>query len=177
MPQVCTICKVLKDESEFNQIKRNNEVRLAKSCRESNSKKSEEKRKALESTYQHLWIWEDGSKIKDLLEVVDDHKRDTCHKCGKEKSVKWFVIYGSKYNPKLSTVCKICNNCCRLENERRKRGEFKEEWYWNRHLIRRYRWGTCLVKTSDVIIFCIDKMTTLKWPTFCPQNLTLALMV
>ena len=35
MPQVCTIRKVLKDELEFNQIKRNNEVmRLAKSCME-----------------------------------------------------------------------------------------------------------------------------------------------
>ena len=33
------MCKVFKDESEFNQIKRNNEVRLAKSCRECNSKK------------------------------------------------------------------------------------------------------------------------------------------
>ena len=46
MPQVCTMCKVFKDESEFNQMKRKNEVRLVKSCRECNSKKSEEKRKA-----------------------------------------------------------------------------------------------------------------------------------
>ena len=28
---------------------------------------------------------------------------------------------------------------CRKKNERRKRGEFKEEWYWNGHLIRRPR--------------------------------------
>ena len=55
MPQVCTICKVLKDESEFNHIKRNYEVRLPKSCRECNLKKSVEKRRALETTYQHLW--------------------------------------------------------------------------------------------------------------------------
>ena len=47
MPQACTMCWVLKDESEFNQIKRNNEVRLAKSCRECNSKKHEEKNKGL----------------------------------------------------------------------------------------------------------------------------------
>ena len=127
MLQVCTMCKVLKDESEFNQIKRNNEVRLAKSCRECNSKKSEEKRKALELTYQHLWIGEDGSKITDPWEVVDDHKRHTCNKCKKEKSVKEFVIYGSKYKPKLSKVCKRCNDYRRFENERPKRGEFKKE--------------------------------------------------
>ena len=139
MPQVCTMCKVLKDKSEFNQINRNNEVRLAKSCRECNSKKSEGKRKALESTYQHLWIREDGSKITDPWEVVDDHKRHTCDKCRKEKSVKEFVIYGSKCNPKLFKTCKRCNDYRRFENERRKRGEFKEEWYWNGHLIRRYR--------------------------------------
>ena len=65
MPQACTICKVLKDESEFNQIKRTNEVRLAKSCREYNSKKYEEEKKALELEYQHLWIREDDSKITD----------------------------------------------------------------------------------------------------------------
>ena len=35
------MCKVLKDESEFNEIKRNNEVRLAKSCKQCNSKKYE----------------------------------------------------------------------------------------------------------------------------------------
>ena len=39
--------KVLKDESEFNQIKRNDEVRLARSCRECNSKKYEEKKEGL----------------------------------------------------------------------------------------------------------------------------------
>ena len=87
----------------------------------------------MESTYQHLWIREDGSKITDPWEVVDDHKRHTGDKCGKEKSVKEFVIYGSKYNPKLSKVCKICNDYHRFESE------FKEEWYWNGHLIRRYR--------------------------------------
>ena len=138
MPQVCTMCKLLKDESEFNQIKRNNEVRLAKSCRECNLKKSEEKRRALGSTYQHMWIREDGSKITDPWGIVDDHKDHTCDKCRKEKSMKEFVIYGSKYNPKLSKVCKVCNGYRRFENERRNRGEYKEEWYWNRHLIRRY---------------------------------------
>ena len=70
MSKVYTMCKVLKDESEFNQIKRNNEVRLAKSCRESNFKKSEEKRRTLELTYQHLWIREDGSKITDPWGVL-----------------------------------------------------------------------------------------------------------
>ena len=65
MPQASTMRKVLKDESEFNQIKGNNEVRLAKSCMECNLKKYEEKRRALELTYQHQWTREDGSKITD----------------------------------------------------------------------------------------------------------------
>ena len=82
----------------------------------------------MELTYQHLCIREDGSKITDPWEVVDDHKRHTCDKCRKEKSVKEFVIYGSKYNPELSKVCKICNDYYRFENEGHKRGEFKEEW-------------------------------------------------
>ena len=51
------------------------------------------------------------------------------------KSVKEFVICGSKCNPKLSKVCKRCNDYRRFENERRERGEFKEEWYWNEYLI------------------------------------------
>ena len=125
MLQVCTICRVLKDESEFNKIKRNKEVRQAKSCRECNSKKSEEKSKILESTYQHLWIREDGSKITDLWEVVDDHKCHTYEKCGKEISKKEFVMCGSKHNPKLSKLCKICNDYRRFQNERRKRGDLK----------------------------------------------------
>ena len=49
MPQICTIYKIVKDESKFNQIERNKEVRPTKSCNKCNSKKSEEKRKALES--------------------------------------------------------------------------------------------------------------------------------
>ena len=47
----------------------------------------------------------------------------------KEKSVKEFVIYGSKYNLKLTKVCKRCNGYRRFQNERRKEGEYKEEWY------------------------------------------------
>ena len=60
MPQVCTMCTVFKNEPEFDQIKRKNEVRLAKSCSDYNFKKYEEKRKALKSTYQQLWIREDN---------------------------------------------------------------------------------------------------------------------
>ena len=85
MRQTCTICKVLKDESEFNQIKRNKEGRLAKSCRECNLKKYQEKKRALELEYQHLWIREDGSKITDPWEIVDDHKDHTCDVYRKEK--------------------------------------------------------------------------------------------
>ena len=44
-------------------LKRNKEVTLAKSCRECNLKTYEEKKRALELEYQHLWIREDGSKI------------------------------------------------------------------------------------------------------------------
>ena len=149
MTQACTTYEFLKDKSEFNQIKRNNDVRLEKSCKESNLKKYEEKRRALETTNQHLWAREDGSKLTDKWEIVDDHKDHTCDKCRKEKSVTEFVIYGSKYNPKLSKVCRVCNGHRRFENERCKRGEFKEGWYWNGHLIRRYRYGICLVKASD----------------------------
>ena len=72
-------------------------------------------------------------------EIADNHKDHSCDKCRKEKSVKEFVIYGSKYNPNISMICRVCNGYCRFENERRKRGEFKEEWYWNGHLMRRYR--------------------------------------
>ena len=137
MSQACTMCKFLKDESGFNQIKRNNKVRLAKSCKECNSKKYEEKKNALELAYQHLWIREDGSRITDPWEIVDDHKDHTCDKCRTEKSVREFVIYGSKYNPKLSKACRVCNGHRRFENETRKGGEYKKEWYWNGHLIRR----------------------------------------
>ena len=129
MPQVCTMCKVLKDESEFNQVKRNNEVRLAKSCRQCNSKKYAEKRKTLESTYQHVWIREDGSKITDSWEIVDDHKDHTCYKC--RKSVKKFVMYGSKYSPKLSKACRVCNGYRRFENERRT-GRMVLEWAFDK---------------------------------------------
>ena len=67
------MCKVLKDESEFNQIKRNSEVNLAKPCREYNLKKYEEKRRALELTHQHLWTRQDDSKITDRWEIVENH--------------------------------------------------------------------------------------------------------
>ena len=49
-------------------------MRLAKSCRQCNFKKYEEKGRALELTYQHLWTREYGSKITDLWEIVDDDK-------------------------------------------------------------------------------------------------------
>ena len=74
MTQACSTYEFLKDKSEFNQIKRNNDVRLEKSCKESNLKKYEEKRRALETTNQHLWAREDGSKLTDKWEIVDDHK-------------------------------------------------------------------------------------------------------
>ena len=42
------------------------------------------------------------------------------------------MICGSKYNPKLSKVCKICNNSLRKGVGR---VEFKNEWYKNWHLM------------------------------------------
>ena len=125
MPQECNICKVIKDESEFSWLNRNKGVQGSKSCRECNSKKYEEKTRALESTYQHLWIREDGSKIADPWEIVDDRKRHTCDKCRKQNSVKEFVIYDSKYNSKLSKVCKICNDYRRKENKNAKEVSLK----------------------------------------------------
>ena len=60
-------------------------MRLGKSCSGSNSKKYEEKKKALELAYQHLWIREDGSKIADPWDIVDDHKD---HNAGKKNQSK-----------------------------------------------------------------------------------------
>ena len=59
---------------------------LCRECRECNSKKYEAEKKALESTYKHLWIREDGSKITDPWEIVDDLKHDTCYKSRKKAS-------------------------------------------------------------------------------------------
>ena len=75
---------------------------------------------------------EDVSKITDPMKNVDDHKDHTCDVCRKEKSVKEFVIYGLKYNPKLSKACRVCNGYPRfqnekLRNEKRKKGEYKKE--------------------------------------------------
>ena len=67
------------------------------------------KKRVMELEYQHLWIREDGSKITGPWEIVDDHKNNTCIICRKEKSVKEFVIYGSKYIPKLSKAYRVCN--------------------------------------------------------------------
>ena len=43
MPQICTIYKIVKDESKFNQIERNKEVRPTKSSKECNSKNQKKK--------------------------------------------------------------------------------------------------------------------------------------
>ena len=86
---------------------------------------------------------EDGSKITDLWEIADDHKDHTCDVCRKEKSVKEFVIYGSKYNPKLPKACRVCNGYRRFQNEirneRRKKGEYIKEWRWNGYLQKMFK--------------------------------------
>ena len=42
-----------------------------------------------------------------------------------------------KINQKLCKTCKICIDYRRKEDERRKKGELKDEWNWNGHLLRR----------------------------------------
>ena len=81
----------------------------------------------MEVKCQPLWIRKDGSKITDPWEIADDHKLHNCAKCRKEKVVWEFVIYGSRYNPKLSKTSKVCIDYHRKEDESCKRGEFKEE--------------------------------------------------
>ena len=132
MPQKCSICKITKIDADFSLLKRKGNEVLAKSCKECNFEKSSEQKRARELKYQHLWTREDGSKITDPWEVVDDHKIHTCKACNIDKSVQEFVIFGSKYNPKLSMTCKTCLDVLTEEVERRKRGDFKKrmdlEW-------------------------------------------------
>ena len=73
----------------------------------------------------------DGNKI--TWEIADDHKHN-CLKCRKGKVIEEFVIYGSRYKSKLSKKCKICIDYHRKEDEKCKKGEFKDEWNWNGHL-------------------------------------------
>ena len=86
---------------------------------------------------------EDGSKITDPWEIADDEKDHACDACRKEKSVKEFVIYGSKYNPKLHKACRVCNGYRRFQNEirneRHKKGEYKQEWRWNGYLQKMFK--------------------------------------
>ena len=76
MPQICL-------KKTFNQLKRNKdkELVLTKSC-------IKIKKKALELTYQHLWIRKDGSKIIDSREVLEDYKCRKCIKSRKEKNAR-----------------------------------------------------------------------------------------
>ena len=37
----------------------------------------------------------------------------------------------------MSKTCKICIDYLRKEDERRKWGEFKDKWHWNKHSISR----------------------------------------
>ena len=98
---------------------------------------------------------EDVSKITDPMKNVDDHKDHTCDVCRKEKSVKEFVIYGLKYNPKLSKACRVCNGYPRFKMKKyamknvRKVSIKKNSagmGIYRRWLS--YRRGVCLVKVS-----------------------------
>ena len=135
MPQKYHICKIIKDESAFNQPKRKTMEWLSKSCKNWELGMCENKKKTL-LTYQHLWARKDVSKIINSLKIVDDYKH-ICVKDRKEKVVREFVIYGSKYNPNTSRTSKVCNDYREKEDKKRIRNEFIDEWYWNGHLKRR----------------------------------------
>ena len=51
------------------------------------------------------------------MTVVSDHKRHNCAKCRNGNIVTEFVIYGSKYNRKLSKTCTISIDYRRKEDE------------------------------------------------------------
>ena len=82
MSQKCTKCKITKDESELNQDWKSHAKRVIQKCI------NNFREKTLEFTYHHLWIRKYGSKITDLWQILDDHKRHNCAKCKKEKVVK-----------------------------------------------------------------------------------------
>ena len=63
MPQECTICKIIKDESEFICLNRDKGVQLAKSCRECNSKTMKKKRVPWS---QHINICGSGKMVAKL---------------------------------------------------------------------------------------------------------------
>ena len=69
-------------------------------------------------------------------EIVDDHKDHTCDKCIKERSVKEFVIYGSKYNPNVSMICRVCNGYRRFENESAKEVSLKKNGTGNEMVLK-----------------------------------------
>lgn len=83
-----------------------------------------------------MFTRKDGSKIADPWDIVDDHKHQNSVKCKKAGVVREFVIYGSKYNPNVSKICKTSIHYHRKEGKRSKLGEFKDEWYWNGQLLR-----------------------------------------
>ena len=87
----------------------------------------ENKEKTLELTYQHLCTRKDDCNVIDPWENADDHKQLNRIKCGKENVARVFVKYGSKFDLNLSNTCKVCTDYRRKEDERRKRGDFKEK--------------------------------------------------
>ena len=77
------------------------------------------KKKALELTYQHLWIRKDGSKIIDSCEVLEDYK---CRKCVKSRKKKWENLWYIAQNATQNYLRrKICNDYRRKKDERHKK--------------------------------------------------------
>ena len=76
-------------------------VLCLKLCEKCNLEMYNNRKRALKLTYQHLWTRKDCSKLTDQCQIDDNHKHDTCAKCRKEKVLLLFMIYNSKYYPKL----------------------------------------------------------------------------
>ena len=130
MSAKCTICKQILSHDKFNMIKRSGEMILAKSCIQCNIDKMHEVDERQRLKYLHLWTRNDGSKISDPWEIVDDHQYHECNRCRDLCDVKAFALHGTKYNPRLSKACIECIEYSKEGVERRKRGEYKEEWVW-----------------------------------------------
>ena len=57
-----------------------------------------------------------------------------CRKCDKCKFDFEYRIKGTK-NPRFSQACIMCLDKKTADRKRRERGDIKEQWYWNGHLI------------------------------------------
>jgi len=104
LSQKCAVCKQTKPADSFNTIKRNGDTKLSESCISCNQIKTKEKNEQKEKEFAHLWTREDGSKITDPYEIVDDNEPRRCNLCHAWKLPKEFSIIGL-INPRLTKGC------------------------------------------------------------------------